>query len=85
MAREIVYRCDAAITVRVKDCSEVHDDMRTFTIQVDGEAWELDLGGPHAEALVDLARRGRPVESSRRPQDNRSLERRIRNVPPEGP
>lgn len=79
MAKEMIVRCDGAFTVRLKDCAEAHDDTRTFTISVDGEAWEVDLGGPHAEALLAVAHRGRALGA--RATDNRSLNRRIRNVP----
>lgn len=78
MAREMIVRCDGAFTARVKDCGEEHDDTRTFTIKVDGEAWEVDLGGPHAEALLQLARRGRALATEGRGAD---LNRRIRNAP----
>lgn len=82
MAREMIVRCDAAFTVRLKDCGEEHEDTRTFTIQTDGEAWEVDLGGPHAEALLTIARRGR-VTTSGNHEGNRGLNRRVRNVPPQ--
>lgn len=81
MAKEMVIRCDAALRVTIKDCGEEHDDTRTFTIRTDGEAWEVDLGGPHAEALFEIARRGRKLDASMRRQDHRSLDRRIRNAP----
>lgn len=86
MARQIVMSCDAAITARIKDCGEAHDDTRTFLIRVDGEAWEIDLGGEHAQALLDIARRGREAEGGgthRGTDSNRGLERRIRGVPPQ--
>lgn len=74
--------CDAAITAKIADCGDAHDDTRTFLIQVDGEAWEVDLGGPHARALLDIARRGREAEGgARRGDNNKGLERRIRGVP----
>lgn len=80
MAREMIVRCDAALTVRIKDCGEVHEDTHTFTIRADGEAWEVDLGGPHAEALLEIARRGRRLTAVGG-NDNRGLNRRVRNVP----
>lgn len=85
MARQVVMSCDAAITARVKDCGESHEDTRTFLIRVDGEAWEVDLGGPHAEALLSIARRGRRADDDglHRQDNNRGLERRIRGVPTE--
>lgn len=81
MAKEMIVRCDAAFTVRLKDCAESHPDTRTFTISVDGEAWEVDLGGIHAEALMAVAHRGRAMGA--RSTDHRSLNRRVRNVPVE--
>lgn len=81
MAKEMVVRCDANVRVTIKDCGEVHEDTRTFTIRNDGEAWEVDLGGPHAEALLDIARRGRRLDAAMRKPDHRSLDRRIRNAP----
>lgn len=82
MAREMIVRCDGALTVRVKDCAEDHEDTRTFTIQTDGETWEVDLGGPHAAALLTIARRGRSVSGTA--TDNRGLNRRVRGVPAAG-
>lgn len=82
MAREMIVRCDGAFTVRIKDCGEEHDDTRTFIIQTDGEAWEVDLGGPHAEALLAIARRGRSTTTNGS-ENTKGLNRRVRNVPHE--
>lgn len=79
MAKELVVRCDGDLTLRVKDCVENHDDTRTFIIRTDGEAWEVDLGGPHAEALLTIARRGRSV-SPRAQDSTAALNRRIRGI-----
>jgi hypothetical protein len=79
MAKQLIVNCDAAFTLRAKDCTETHDDTRTFTISVDGEAWEIDLGGSHAQALIALAHRGRSLGA--KTTDTRSLERRVRGVP----
>lgn len=83
MAKEVITRCDAAFTLRtVKDCGEAHEDTRTFRISSDGQAWEIDLGGEHAEALLAIARKGREVANLGRLRDpNRGMEQRIRNVP----
>lgn len=82
MARQVVMSCDAALTVRIKDCGEAHDDTRTFLVRVDGEAWEIDLGGAHAQALLEIARRGREVENGTyRTDSNRGLEGRVRGLP----
>lgn len=85
MAREMIVKCDASVRVTVKDCGESHEDtVRTFTIKTDGEAWEIDLGGPHAEAILEIARRGRKVETGGTGRkDQRALDRRIRNAPAE--
>lgn len=85
MAKEIITSCDASFTVRsMKVCGESHDDTRTCRIAVNGETWEIDLGGPHLEALMSIAHMGRKGASSigtGRPQDQRSLNRRIRGIP----
>lgn len=74
MAKEIVTRCDA--------CGEPGDDVRTYTVRTDGEAWEIDLDLKHAEALLKIARKGRSVTVLGAGRSGtRQLERRIRAVP----
>lgn len=74
MAKEVVTLCD--------ECGKRHEDTRTYRISVDGETWEVDLGGPHSNPLTDLMRKGRQLgDSSRRNSGNANLNRRIRNTP----
>lgn len=76
MAKEVVTKCDK--------CGEPGDDVRTYTVRYDARTFEVDLDAKHAKPLLDLIVLGREVESGvRRVPDTRSLERRIRNAPPQ--
>lgn len=74
MAKAVITSCDS--------CGEPGDDVRTYTVRTDGHAWEIDLDDKHAEALLRIARRGRPVTVLGAGRSGtRQLERRIRAVP----
>ncbi len=74
MAKEIVTKCDV--------CGNPGEDVRTYTIRYDDHTWEVDLDAQHAGPLMKIVAKGRESEvPTRRPQDVRALERRIRNQP----
>lgn len=74
MAKAVITSCDA--------CGEASEDVRTYTVRTDGEAWEVDLDDKHAEALLKIARKGRSVTVLGAGRSGtRQLERRIRAVP----
>jgi len=78
VAKKVVMECD--------ECGQAGEDVRTYQIRQDGQAWEVDLDQEHL-ATVTVARAmeiGRPLEMGiRRPSSNAALERRIRNRPGE--
>lgn len=81
MVRETVinWKCD--------ECGEAGEDVRTYTVRIDGQGWEIDLDLEHL-GTVTLARAmeiGRPLDSGPlRPKATAQYERRIRNRPEEG-
>ena len=74
MAKAVITSCDA--------CGIAGDDVRTYTVRTDGQAWEVDLDDKHAEALLKIAQKGRPVTVLGAGRGGtRQLERRIRALP----
>lgn len=72
MAKEVVTKCDK--------CGEPGDDVRTYTLRLDGSVWEADLDERHAKTVTVLAfmSLGRVIESGPRRPATASLEKRIR-------
>lgn len=75
IAKEVVTRCDK--------CGEAGDDVRTYTLRLDGSLWELDLDEKHAKTVTVSAfmTLGRQTDSALRRPGTGSLERRIRGLP----
>lgn len=76
MAKEVITKCDK--------CGLAGEDVKTYRVGQDGHTWEVDLDDKHAKTvnIAEAMKIGRQVEvASRRVQDNRALESRIRNLP----
>jgi hypothetical protein len=75
----VVTKCD--------ECGNPGDDVRTYTIRLDGQAWEIDLDQEHlgTVTIAHAMEIGRALDPGiRRPGGNHDLERRIRNKPAGG-
>lgn len=77
VAKRLISLCDR--------CGEPGDDVRTYTLRLDGTAWEIDLDEKHAKTvtLAEMMEVGRQLDSGIRRGGNSSLDHRIRGVPTE--
>ena len=76
MAKEVVTRCDK--------CGETGEDVKTYTVRVDGKTAEVDLDDKHAKTVTvaQVFSIGRVLATSARSSPSTtSLEKRIRGVP----
>jgi len=76
LAKEVVTRCDK--------CGEAGEDVKTYTVRVDGKTAEVDLDDRHAKTVTvaQVFSIGRVLASAGRGSSSTgNLEKRIRGVP----
>lgn len=77
MAREVVTKCDK--------CGEPGEDVKTYTLRLDGKTVEIDLDDKHAKTvtITSAFALGRVLTTGTRPggPSTSGLERRIRGIP----
>jgi hypothetical protein len=77
IAREVVTKCDK--------CGEPGDDVKTYTLRLDGKTVEIDLDDKHAKTvtITSAFSLGRVLTTGAKQggASTTSLERRIRGIP----
>lgn len=80
MAKQLISLCDR--------CGEAGEDVRTYTVRLDGTAWEMDLDDRHADevTITEFMKTGRALDAGiRRSGGLSGLDRRVRGVPLDHP